>query len=157
MKLAVDLLSTHAGLGQGVVLKDTADLPQEMGGRQQCRGRSELVEPVKKKLCVLVALGGGLCQPPLRQRLILRHLPPQQVEFAQCVLGELVALLCRVIQIFQCLRHILGDDFAPQILLAQPVPGIRTAVLVGHLQPVQPRRDVPHQPIVGEQQLAQGV
>ena len=128
-----------------------------MGGRQQHRGRSKQVKPVEKELCVLVALGGGQLQPLLCQRLILRHLTPQQVELAQCILGELVATLCRLIQILQRLWHILWDNFAPQMLLAQPIPGVGAAILPRLLQPAQTRRDIPYQWIIGEQQLAQGV
>ena len=96
-ELAVDLISACARLGQGVVLKDTADLPQEMGGRQQYRGRAELIQPVEKELRILVALGGGQLEPLLGVCPVLGHTPPQQVELAQGVLGELVAPLCRVI------------------------------------------------------------
>jgi len=79
----------------GIVTKDPPHVVEQFGRRQHHGWISELVEAVEEELSVLVALGGGAGQPFLGLFTILLHIPAQEIQLAQGVLGKLISLFSR--------------------------------------------------------------
>ena len=72
-------MKAGARSGQGVILKDSAHMVEQVGGRQHNGGRTEGILPFQEELSVLVPLGGGPSEPVRRLGLILLHTLPHQV------------------------------------------------------------------------------
>jgi len=100
-ELAVDLSTCRGRLGQGVVAEYPRHVVKQPSDPQHGAWLPELIQAVKKKPGVLIALGGGEGQPVFGKRFVLRYLPSHQIELSQRVLGELIPGLRRTVQKFQ--------------------------------------------------------
>lgn len=75
-----------------IIPEDPAHVVEQFGCRQHHGRITELVEAVEEELSVLVALGGGAGEPISGLLPILLHIPAQEIQLSQCVLGKGISL-----------------------------------------------------------------
>lgn len=84
------------------ILKQPAQMVQELRGTGERRRAAKVVSVVKEVLGVLVALGGGQREPVNGGVAVLRDLFAQKIELAQRILGVVMSGFRRFGQPLQC-------------------------------------------------------
>ena len=103
------------------ILKQPAQMVQELRGTGESRRAAKVVSVVKEVLGVLVALGSGQCEPVDGGGAVLRDLFAQKIELAQRILSILIPLLRRQGELSDRFRHILGHFLPLEQKFSKPV------------------------------------
>ena len=126
---------------------------EQFGCRQHDGRISELVKAVEEELGVFIALNRGAGEPLPGLLPILFHIPAQEIQLSQSVLGERISLPGSGGQIFQHLCRILPHGLAGEIELSQAVLSKRISVPSSL---VQPAHCLPGA-LLGEEQFSESV
>ena len=132
-------VNLETGVGtcfSGVLLKDPSHMVQHTNDRTaDCRSL-EVIFVVEEILCILVSLLRRASEPFNSFFLVLLYVLTQKVQFAQCVLSELVTLFCGGGQVFQCLFDVLGNIFAGQVDLAEAISRVLIVLICRFAKPL---------------------
>ena len=91
-ELSIHSLARRGGRRHGVVLKDSAHVVEELGGRKEHIGTVVVIEMIQKELGVLISLSGP-AEPHYCLDLIRLNTLPSQIQLSQHILGILVSRL----------------------------------------------------------------